>query len=138
MGHFCPISGIRRQFAYTIQRISLHCQREPKVLRCPWTGLSFDKRTLRQFETSCTSIYVRKSVMSDLMAIDSRLFRNVEDSTYPTPPSPHKTAVATASGLAASLDSKIDITVVRPTNSGFRPMDTIHTTFSTVLALSSF
>ena len=71
------------------------------------------------------------------MAIDNRL-RDAEDFTYPTPPSPHKTAVATASGLAASLNSKVDITVVRPTKSGFRPMDTIHTTLSTVLALLFF
>ena len=136
MGHFCPISGIRMQSVCTIQRISLHFQREPRVLRCLWTGLSFDRRILRQFETSCTRCCVRKIIMSDLMAIDKRFFLNVEDFTYPTPPSPHRTAVATASGLAASLDSNSDITVVRPTKSGFRPMDTNHTTFSTVLALS--
>ena len=72
------------------------------------------------------------------MAIDNQFFRDVVDFTYPTPPSPHKTAVATTSGLAASLDFKVDITVVRPTKSGFRPMDTIHTTLFTMLAFWSF
>ena len=71
------------------------------------------------------------------MTIDNRL-RDVEDSTYPTPPSPHKTAVATASGLAASFVSKVNITLVRSTKSGFRAMDTIHTTLSTMLALLFF
>lgn len=69
------------------------------------------------------------------MAIDHELHPDVLRFTYPTPPSPHKTAVGTASGLAASLDSKADITAVRPTKSGFRPIDTIHRTLSNKLAL---
>lgn len=70
------------------------------------------------------------------MAIDHDLHPDLEDFTYPTPPSPHKTAVGTASDFAASLDSRADITAMRPTKSGFRPIDTIHRTLSKKLALS--
>ena len=56
--------------------------------------------------------------------------------TYPTPPNPHKTAICTESGLATSLDSKVDISAVRPTKSGFRPIDTIQSTLSNELSFS--
>ncbi len=77
---------------------------------------------------SCTARYIRTIDRPSFTLRCSRF-------TYPTPPSPDETAVGTASGFVASLDSKAETTALRPTKSGFRPINTINRTLSKKVAL---